>query len=477
MIALSHFHMLSPNLWEIPREYSNSMRVPARIYASQKMLEAILNEKAVEQLINMTTLPGIEKYALAMPDIHQGYGFPIGGVAAFRLSDGIISPGGVGYDINCGVRLLASKLTRAEIQTRLEDLITQIYYAVPSGIGSSGPLILKPKELDAVLNTGVNWALNQGYALADDSEFIEENGCFRSADARLVSVTAKERGRDQLGTLGSGNHFLEIQEVVQIYDAAIAKKFGLFPKQVTVMIHTGSRGLGHQVCTDYVKLMHQKNREFKINLVDRELACAPWQSKEGQAYWQAMAAAANYAWVNRQIITDNIRNSWIKILGGNKADLTLVYDVAHNIAKQEKHGDQKLLVHRKGATRAFSPQHAEIPLAYQTTGQPVLIPGSMGTYSYVLAGTQEAMQNSFGSACHGAGRSMSRIKSKKTFDFNTLQKYLAAYGTIVRSGSISGLLEEAPKAYKDIEMVVDVVCAEKIAQKVAQLKPIAVIKG
>lgn len=477
MITFKNMHKLSEYLWEITQDYSTNMRVSARVYATKRMLEDILGEKAVEQLINMTTLPGIEKYALAMPDIHQGYGFPIGGVAAFREEDGIISPGGVGYDINCGVRLLLSQTTHAQIKDSIDELVTQIFSRVPSGVGSSGNIILKSKELDAVLKSGVNWAIRNHYATENDAEFTEENGCLEIADSELVSERAKERGKDQLGTLGSGNHFLEIQEVIEIFDQEIAKIFGLFQGQIAVMIHTGSRGLGHQVCTDYVRLMNQNKIQYKIDLVDRELACAPFNSREGQDYFRAMAAAANFAWTNRQLISYEVREAWKSVFGLYEQNLILLYDVAHNIAKQEIHDGKKLIVHRKGATRAFAPGAPDIPNKYQSTGQPVLIPGSMGTHSYVLAGTQGAMQNTFGSACHGAGRSMSRMQSKRTFAYNTLMKDMHDLGITVRCDSFKGILEEAPGAYKNIEDVIDVVCGAQIATKIAKLRPVGVVKG
>lgn len=477
MNILSNFQKINDNLWEIPKSYRSDMLVPARVYASQNMLTAVSKEKAIEQLINMTTLPGIVKYALAMPDIHQGYGFPIGGVAAFDLENGIVSPGGVGYDINCGVRLLASPLHGSDLKNHIEKLVNQLYHSIPSGVGSSGNIILTTQELDAVLNTGISWATKNGLALPDDALYTEENGHFKIAYEKYVSLIAKQRGIDQLGTLGAGNHFLEIQEVVEIYDESIAKIFGLFRGQITIMIHTGSRGLGHQVCTDYVNIFNKNNVKFNISLVDRELACAPFNSQEGHDYFHAMAAAANFAWTNRQAITDAARNVWVHMFGGDKHQLRLVYDVAHNTAKIENHFGKNLIVHRKGATRAFGPKHQEIPEVYQTAGQPVFIPGSMGTCSYVLAGTQEAMQHSFGSTCHGAGRSMSRIKSKKSTKLNKLLEDLKQQNIIVCSGSIRGLLEEAPKSYKDVNDVVEVVTAEKIGKKVAKLKPIGVVKG
>ena len=476
MISKEHFTKITDNLWEIPQSFRSSMLTPARIYASENMLDDILREKAAEQLINMTTLPGIEKYALAMPDIHQGYGFPIGGVAAFRASDGIISPGGVGYDINCGVRLLKSNLSFDELKYKIPDLITQIQRNIPTGVGCSGNIILNHKEFEQVLNTGLKWAIKNGYASEADAELIEEQGCYKYANAHYVSSKAKQRGADQLGTLGAGNHFVEVQKVIEIYDAEIANTFGIHENQITVMIHTGSRGLGHQVCTDYVKSFLEKNHAFNIRLVDRELACAPFKSKDGQEYFQAMAAASNFAWVNRQIITHNIRAAWNTILK-TKNELQIIYDVAHNIAKLEKHFDKEFVVHRKGATRAFAPQHSELPDKYKTTGQPIFIPGSMGTYSYILAGTETAMQNTFGSCCHGAGRKMSRMKSKKNINYQQLLRYMESYGVTIRANSMQGLIEEAPDAYKDIDDVVAVVASEKIAKKIAKLQPIAIVKG
>src|SRR3989344_457311 len=393
------FSKISPYLWEIPQSYRGDMRVPARIYATEKMLLEILPERAVEQLINVATLPGIERHAIAMPDIHQGYGFPIGGVAAIRTSDGVISPGGVGYDVNCGIRLLTSPYAASELEDKLPDLAHQIQRDVPSGVGRGGRLALTGPELDEVLNTGVTWAINRGYGLAEDQAAIEEGGHYRVADASLVSDRAKKRGANQLGTMGAGNHFVEVQTVLEIYDEELAKELGIFKGQVTVMIHTGSRGLGHQVCTDYVRLMNKVMAKYKIVLPDRELACAPFNSPEGQQYFQAMAAAANFAWTNRQLITHQVRGAWQQVLGkGEKNSLKILYDVAHNMAKLEKHHGQEFIIHRKGATRSFGPGHPDLAARYQKTGQPVLIPGSMGTYSYVLTGTAGSMTEAFGSA-------------------------------------------------------------------------------
>ncbi len=457
------FIQVNPYLFEIPKSYRSDMRVPARIYIKKEMLEAVLKERAIEQLLNVATLPGVDHFALAMPDIHEGYGFPIGGVAAIRARDGVISPGGVGYDINCGVRLLLSEHGHDELKEKILPLVNQMQRDVPSGVGRGGKVVLKESESDEILNTGAEWALKNGYAFGEDLKNIEENGNFKIADAKFVSDKAKKRGADQLGTIGSGNHFLEIQKVEEIYDRETADRFGMFLNQITVMIHTGSRGLGHQVCTDYVRVMNEVVPKYKIVLPDRELACAPFQSEDGQNYFRAMAAAANFAWVNRQMITHLVRGAWERVLKDGKS-LKLLYDVAHNIAKLEKYNGREYIVHRKGATRAFP-------------GQPVIIPGSMGTASYVLAGTETAMRETFGSSCHGAGRAMSRMKAKKTIDYNELKQDLAKKEIIFRVGSAKEMLEEAPQAYKNIDDVVDVVHGAGIAKKVAKLKPLAVIKG
>lgn len=473
------FKKISDYIWEVPKSFRKDMLVPARIYIKEAMLEEILDELAVEQLINMATLPGVEKYALAMPDIHQGYGFPIGGVAAMRVKDGVISPGGVGYDINCGVRLLASELSLDEVKDDILNLANQMQRDIPAGVGRGGELKLKLEELDEVLNKGCRWALKKGYATKEDLEFTEEGGSYDLADAAAVSNKAKKRGSDQLGTLGAGNHFAEIQEITDIYDEEAARVFGLFKGQITVMIHSGSRGLGHQVCTDFVKIIDKVMDEYDIHLPDRELACVPFDSAEGQQYFRAMAAAANFAWVNRQMMTYQIRDGWTHVLGDpKKAVLRLVYDVAHNMAKLEKHEGKDYVVHRKGATRAFGPGSKEIPEEYRAVGQPVLIPGSMGTASYVLAGTEGAMKETFGSCCHGAGRRMSRTKAKKTIDYNRLKHELEEEkGIIIRAGSAREILEEAPEAYKDVDEVVEVVHEAGIAKKVVRMRPLAVVKG
>ncbi|MDD4995470.1 MAG: RtcB family protein [Patescibacteria group bacterium] len=470
-------------LYEIPADSRRGMLVPARIYATARMLEEISSDSSLDQLINVAALPGIQKYALAMPDIHEGYGFPIGGVAAMDFSEGVVSPGGVGYDINCGVRLLRSGLKVEEISEKLKSLAHQISRDVPSGVGRGGEIVLTPEDLDEVLKKGVKRLLELGWAEKNDLENIEENGCMKNADPEAVSAQAKKRGRDQLGTLGSGNHFLEIQAVDQIYDEPLAKELGIETGRVMVMIHTGSRGLGHQVCTDYVKIMAPKLAKWGIELPDRELACAPISSPEGKSYLAAMAAAANFAWSNRQMITHLIRNAWKRILepAGLDPRLDTVYDVAHNIAKIEEHiikdKKVKLCVHRKGATRAFGPGRPELNELYRRIGQPVLIPGTMGTSSYLLMGTEMAEKTTFGTVCHGAGRRMSRHEAKRRITGPEVRKELESRGIIVECASSAGLAEEAPLAYKDVDEVVDVVVRAGLAKRVAKLKPIAVIKG
>ena len=447
-------------LWEIPKSHRADMRVPARLYASENMLDDICGDRSLEQLINVTTLPGIEKYAVLMPDAHEGYGFPIGGVAAFSINTGVISPGGIGYDINCGVRLLLSDMSLKEIRSYLEQLSRAIYQEVPSGVGRGGRLHLKGAEFNAVLENGARRLLEMGYGEKEDLDNIESSGKLTEADAKAVSEKAKARGHDQLGTMGAGNHFVEIEAVENVFDEETAKKFGLFAGQAAVLIHTGSRGLGHQIATDYIRLMVKSLSKHNINLPDRELACALFNSSEGQSYFKAMSSGANFAWANRQLITWEVRRAWDKILGETGGKLKILYDVAHNIAKIEN----GLIVHRKGATRAFP-------------NQPVLIPGSMGSGSYVLIGQEKSLTESFGSSCHGAGRLMSRAKAKKVFNGSELKKKMEQNGIIVNSGSLLGLAEEAPGAYKNVDQVVEVIHQSGIAKKVARLKPIAVIKG
>ena len=483
MVNKRDFKRISDVLWEIPATFRDDMRVPARLYATERMLEDVLVDKSVEQLINTATLPGVVGRALAMPDIHQGYGFPIGGVVATALPDGVISPGGVGYDINCGVRLLASHLEADELQPHIGDLATALYKNCPSGVGEGGSIKLSRKEYESLLADGSKWALKAGYARPEDIERTESQGHFDKADPGAVSQRAYKRGQDQVGTLGAGNHFIEVDLIEQIYDSDAADAMGLVRGCVAVQIHCGSRGFGHQVATDYVRDFQQAARKYGIKLVDRELVCAPVSSDEGQQYLGAMFAAANYAFANRQVLAHHVRRSFEEALAGKVRtwDLHQVYDIAHNMAKIETHtvdGKRVLVcVHRKGATRAFGPGFEELPPAYREIGQPVLVPGSMGTASYVLVGTADSMAQSFGSTCHGAGRTMSRNQAKRTVRGERLREELAQDGITVRAGSMSGLAEEAPVAYKDVDSVVQVVHEAGIARKVARLRPLAVIKG
>jgi tRNA-splicing ligase RtcB len=481
LIDRSQLSKIEPYLYEIPRSFRSDMKVAARIFATERMLEDIQGDRSLWQLVNMTTLPGIVKYAFAMPDIHEGYGFPIGGVAATAIDHGgVISPGGIGYDINCGVRLLAANVEFDQIKKRLDDLATALFHAIPSGVGRGGKLVMKQKELDAVLAQGAPYLLEKGYGERADIEFCEERGCMTGANPDKISDKAKMRGSDQLGTLGSGNHFLEVQKVVEIFDQEAATTMGLRTNQITVMIHCGSRGLGHQTCTDYVREFMPLIQKWQIELPDRELVCAPFNSQEGQNYFAAMQAASNFAWANRHLIGHWVRESWQQVLGTD-AHLNLIYDVSHNIGKKEKHeingSAMELLVHRKGATRAFGPGRSELPAKYQAIGQPVLIPGTMGTASYVLVGTAQGMERSLGSCCHGAGRRMSRMQAKKMVRGSALRGQLEKQGIVVRCDSEAGLAEEAPTAYKDVEEVVNVVHDAHIARKVARLEPVAVIKG
>ncbi len=469
-------------LYEIPASHRDDMVVPARIYADEQLLEAALTDRSMEQLVNTTTLPGVVKYTLAMPDIHEGYGFPIGGVAATKPPDGVISPGGIGYDINCGVRVLASDIEREELAPHAEDLVQAMYHLVPTGLGKGG-IKMSKGQLDKVLERGAAWAVGEGYGTKEDLERTEERGCLAGADASKVSQRAKDRGLQQLGSLGSGNHFLEIDEITELYDEGVAEIFGLEQGCVAVQIHCGSRGLGHQVCSDYVRFLQKAVRKYGIQLPDRELVCTPFDSPEGQDYFAAMAASANFAWTNRQVIAHWVRRAFEEVLAGKVSSwlLTQVYDVAHNIGKVEHYSIDgkrtKLVIHRKGATRAFGPSSKELPKAYQGVGQPVLVPGSMGTASYILVGTDEALALTFGSTCHGAGRVMSRKKAKKSIWGEDLQRQLREQGIAVKAGSMAGLAEEAPAAYKDVERVVDVVDGAGLARKVARLEPLGVIKG
>ena len=471
-----HVRRVGATMYEISSAAREDMKVPARIYADAVLWEQISGDRSLEQLMNVATLPGVVEAVYAMPDAHEGYGFPVGGVAAFRLSDGIISPGGVGYDINCGVRLLACNRSVDEMGDRLEPLVHELSRAIPSGAGRGGKLELSDAELDRVFTEGCAYLLERGMATENDLLHTESTGCLPGAQPDEVSQRARNRGRGQLGTMGSGNHFVEVERVQHLYDEDAAAALGLEVDQVAVLIHTGSRGLGHQVCTDYVKRMDQAMVEYGIELPDRQLACAPFESPAGQAYFGAMCAAANYAWCNRQMITDLCRGAFRRILGPD-VELRLIYDVAHNVAKVEEYGGERLCVHRKGATRAFGPDHAETPAAYRGVGQPVFIPGSMGTGSCVLVGAGGAEKRSFGSACHGAGRRMSRGQARRTKHGREVQEELEERGIVVRCPSLKELAEEAPYAYKDVDRVVDVVQRAGLARKVARLAAMGVVKG
>ena len=463
----------------IPRSYKQGMRVEGLVYANESLIRQIGKDLTKEQVANVATLPGLVGRSLAMPDAHQGYGFCIGGVAASDLDEGVVSAGGVGFDINCGVRLLASPFRTEDVQPRLPTLLDQLFRDIPCGAGKQGLLKLAPRDLDPVLEDGAQWAVRQGYGEAADEAFIEELGRMPGADSSRVSSRAKQRGHRQLGTLGSGNHFLEIQKVEEVFDAELAGRFGLYPDQVVVLIHTGSRGLGHQVCSDYLDLMQQAMKRHRIRVIDRQLACVPINSGEGRDYLAAMAAAANFAFANRQMITHWTRRAFGRILGDDK--LKIVYDVCHNIAKREDHRiagrTREVLVHRKGATRAFPKGHAALPREVRDLGQPVLVPGSMGTCSYVLVGTGRAMAETFGSCCHGAGRAKSRSQAKRETPAEKLLREMAAKKILVRAQSRSGLVEEKPDAYKDVSQVVEVVERAGIAAKLARLVPLAVMKG
>jgi len=483
MVQIHDFKQLDKHLFEVPASFRSDMRVAARFYADEELLKGVATDNSLLQLINTATLPGIVKYALAMPDIHQGYGFPIGGVVATELPDGIISPGGVGYDINCGVRLLATHLDEDEIRPYLDDLATILYSNCPSGVGKGGNIEVKAGELEQVMAEGARWAVKRGYGTEADLERTEEYGCLAGAQPAAVSQRAKDRGKAQVGTLGAGNHFIEIDVVEKILNRSAAQQIGLFKGQIAIQIHCGSRGLGHQVCSDYVKLFQKAISKYGLHLPDRELVCAPLSSPEGQSYLAAMEAAANYAFANRQVLAFHIRRSFEQVLAGNVSNYNVfqIYDIAHNMAKVETHridGKQtRLCVHRKGATRAFGPDSPQLPPAYRNIGQPVLVPGSMGTASWVLLGTEESMAQTFGSTCHGAGRTMSRKRAKKSIHGATLRGELEQRGIHVRAGSMSGLAEEAPEAYKDVDRVVEIVHGAGIAKKLAKLRPIAVIKG
>ena len=470
--------------WQIPQSYKVGMRVPGLIYASEEILASIQEEQTPEQVANVAFLPGIVKFSLAMPDIHWGYGFPIGGVAAMDMENGVISPGGVGYDINCGVRLLRTNLRENEVRPKISQLVNELFKNVPSGVGSEGKIKTSPKELKNIMIEGALWAVKHGLGLEEDLELTEESGCAKGADPEKISDRAIKRGTPQVGTLGSGNHFLEIQAVKEIFDPYAAKVMGINEiGQVLVLIHTGSRGFGHQVCTDHLRVMEAAVSRYGIELPDRQLACAPIQSKEGQDYLAAMACAANYAWTNRQCIAHWVRESLSRVFGKSAEELGIrqIYDVAHNIAKIEEHTVDgrkiKVCVHRKGATRAFPPGHKDIPERYKEIGQPVLIPGDMGRCSFIAVGTKKAMEETFGSTCHGAGRVMSRGAARRSIKGRDVAQELQSKGITVRTGDIPSLAEEASQSYKNVTEVVDAVHQAGISKKVAVAIPIGVIKG
>jgi tRNA-splicing ligase RtcB len=483
MIRKQDLRKLDDMRWEIPQSYREDMIVPVHIFASEKLLEKALGDKSLTQAINASTLPGLAGPVIVMPDVHQGYGFPIGGVAATRFPDGIISPGAIGYDINCGVRLLSSRIRLEEVKDSLSDLATALDANCPSGVGVGGSVRLNIKELERVCREGSGWALNNGYARKQDLERTEESGCISGAQPSAVSARAKQRGRSQLGTLGAGNHFIEVDLVEQVFNADAAQAMGLKEDTLAVQIHCGSRGFGHQICSDYVREYQNAVKRYGIRLPDRELVCAPLDSPEGKRYLAAMACAANYAFCNRQVLAHHARRAFEQTLAGRVEDwdLTQVYDIAHNMGKIEDHEIEgkrvRVCVHRKGATRAFGPGFEGLPDEYRPHGQPVLIPGSMGTASWVLLGTERSMQLSYGSTCHGAGRVMSRRQAKREVWGEDLRQKLEDDGIHIRAGSLPGLAEEAPQAYKDVDQVIDVVTKAGIASKVARLTPVVVIKG
>jgi tRNA-splicing ligase RtcB len=483
MASKTDFQRVGGFLWELPSSYRGDMQTPVRIIADDELLEDALGDLSVEQAVNVASLPGLAGRVVVMPDVHQGYGMPIGGVMAARLDGGMISPGAVGYDINCGVRLMSTALLLDEAASKLADLATVLYRNCPSGVGEKGSVPLTNDELERVCREGARWTLRKGYAGKSDVDRTEEGGCLEGADPQQVSPRAKERGRGQLGTLGAGNHFLEVDVVEQVFDAPGAAAMGLREGCLALQIHCGSRGFGHQICTDYVQSFQSAVRRYGIKLPDRELVCAPVDSPEGRSYMAAMKAAANFAFANRQVLAFHARRSFEEVLGEGKVrwELSQVYDIAHNMAKIETHTidgrQQKVCVHRKGATRAFGPGSEAVPPEYRPLGQPVLVPGSMGTASWVLLGTAGSMELSYGSCCHGAGRVMSRAKAKREVRGEKLRGELESQGVRIRAGSLPGLAEEAPQAYKDVDRVINAVCGAGIGRKVARLRPVAVIKG
>ncbi len=480
-LQMHQLEKLDDYRWLVPKGTKPGMLTDALIYTDERLLQDLLKDLSLEQAINVAMLPGIVGRSLAMPDIHQGYGFPIGGVAATLPDEGgVVSPGGVGFDINCGVRLLASTLTVEDVRPKIKDLINQLFRDIPSGAGRGGDVRLSHQELDKLLAEGAAWMVAHGYGRAEDLDTCEESGTIDGADPAAASDRAKKRGLPQVGTLGSGNHFLEVQYVERIFDPQAAQVLGLYENEIVILIHSGSRGFGHQVCTDYLRDMDEGMRRYGIELPDRQLACVPVHSKEGQEYLAAMRAAANFAWANRQGITHFTRQAFKRIFG-QKEELRVVYDVCHNIAKLERHNvegrDRKVMVHRKGATRAFPPGRPEVPEPYKSCGQPVLIPGSMGTASYVLVGAEGAMRETFGTTCHGAGRVMSRTAARKSAYAQNAKQRLEDQGITVRAETRDGITEEIPEAYKDVDAVINVVHNAGLARRVARLKPIGVIKG
>jgi len=474
--------------YEIPKSYKGingnlKMKVPALIYASDEMLPAIRKDNAPEQTANVATLPGIVGKSLAMPDIHWGYGFPIGGVAATDAEEGVISPGGVGFDINCGVRLVRTNMSIGDINKEtIKQLVDELFRNVPSGVGSQAKVRLNKMQLNEVLEMGARWAVENGYGWEEDLEYLEENGCMEIADSNYVSEKAKDRGKAQVGSLGAGNHFLEIQRVAEIFDEEAAKVYGIEKDQIVVMIHTGSRGCGHQICSDYLRVLEQAVRKYNISLPDRQLACAPLKSNEGERYFKAMACAANFAWANRQMIVHWVRESFERVLRQNAEDMEMhiVYDVCHNIAKIEEHEvdgkKMEVCVHRKGATRSFGPGRKEVPAKYRNVGQPVLIPGDMGTESYLLKGTNQA-EEAFGSTCHGAGRVMSRAEAKRRWRGREIAHMLEQKGIYAHPASWIVMAEESPDAYKDVSQVVSATHGAGLSLKVAKMIPLGVVKG
>jgi tRNA-splicing ligase RtcB len=469
--------------YKIEKDEALGMKVPIIIYADDQLLEKMMNDRTIKQAVNVSTIPGILKNVVVLPDGHEGYGFPVGGVAAMDAEEGMISPGGVGYDINCGVRLLRTNLKEQDVRPKLKELVNDLFNSIPSGVGSKGAIRLSTSQLDEVLVKGVQWAVDNGYGTKDDAEVCEENGHMDKADPNKVSDRARKRGAPQLGSLGSGNHFLEIQKVAEIHDEEAAKRMGIEQGQVTILTHCGSRGFGHQICSDYLRISEQALKKYNISLPDRELACVPNSSEEGESYRKAMFAALNFAWSNRQMITHWTRKSFERVLKQSEADLgmNLVYDVSHNIAKVEKHtidGKQKsVVVHRKGATRAFPANKEEVPKKYRDLGQPVFIPGSMGTGSWILLGQPNSMNLTFGSTAHGAGRTMSRTKARQNYTESQVKKFLSDKGIEVKALTRDGIVEETPQAYKDVDSIVNVSHELGIATKVAKLVPIGVIKG